>query len=32
MKETEQGGVGYCQLPNGEVHEEWALFRQQTNQ
>nr|WP_294914403.1 DUF333 domain-containing protein [uncultured Neokomagataea sp.] len=22
-----QGQVGYCHLPDGSVHEEWALFR-----
>lgn len=27
VRKTPSGDVGYCRLPNGEVHEEWALFR-----
>ena len=28
MKNEAQGQVGYCQLPDGKVVEEWALFRE----
>lgn len=27
MRETAQGTVGDCHLPDGRVIEEWALFR-----
>lgn len=27
VRKTPSGDVGYCRLPNGRVHEEWALFR-----
>lgn len=27
MYENELGVAGYCQLPNGNICEEWALFR-----
>lgn len=27
VRKTPSGDVGYCRLPNGQVHEEWALFR-----
>ncbi|WP_068169942.1 putative hemolysin [Neokomagataea thailandica] len=27
IRTESQGEVGYCHLPDGSVHEEWALFR-----
>lgn len=27
IRKESQGEVGYCHLPDGSVHEEWALFR-----
>lgn len=30
MRETVAGQAGYCHLPDGNVCEEWALFRDNT--
>ncbi|WP_311399758.1 DUF333 domain-containing protein [Lautropia mirabilis] len=27
IRKTPEGEVGYCHLPDGQVVEEWALFR-----
>lgn len=28
IKKDKEGDVGYCQLPNGQIIEEWKLYHQ----